>query len=85
MLEVFKAELSAIEKLEKLSQKLAATESYTPEYAALSAQIENLNAYISSHDCYLAEVKIKTVLNGMGFQNNTDRLSTLCRAGRKPA
>lgn len=83
MLEVFKAELSAIEKLEKLSQKLAATEAYTPEYAALSAQIENLNAYISSHDCYLAEVKIKTVLNGMGFQNKYGQIIDTMSGGEK--
>lgn len=83
MLEVFNAELSAIEKLEKLSQKLAATEAYTPEYAALSAQIENLNAYISSHDCYLAEVKIKTVLNGMGFQNKYGQIIDTMSGGEK--
>ncbi|MDE5666949.1 MAG: ATP-binding cassette domain-containing protein [Clostridia bacterium] len=83
MLEVFKAELSAIEKLEKLSQKLAATEAYAPEYAALSAQIENLNAYISSHDCYLAEVKIKTVLNGMGFQNKYGQIIDTMSGGEK--
>lgn len=67
MLEVFSAELSAVEKLNSLSQKLAVTEYLTPEYAALSAQIESLNGYIASHDCYNTEVKIKTVLNGMGF------------------
>lgn len=83
MLEVFKAELSAIEKLEKLSQKLSATEAYAPEYAALSAQIENLNAYISSHDCYLAEVKIKTVLNGMGFQNKYGQIIDTMSGGEK--
>lgn len=83
MLEVFKDELSAIEKLEKLSQKLALTEAYTPEYAALSAQIENLNAYISSHDCYLAEVKIKTVLNGMGFQNKYGQIIDTMSGGEK--
>lgn len=66
-LSVFTAELAAVEKLEKLSQKLSSLDGYTPEYAAVSAQIENLNAYISSHDCYSVEVKIKTVLNGMGF------------------
>lgn len=83
MLAVFKSELSAIERLEKLSQKLAATDSYTPEYAALSAQIENLNAYISSHDCYLAEVKIKTVLNGMGFNGKYGQIIDTMSGGEK--
>lgn len=83
MLAVFKSELSAIEKLEKLSQKLAATDSYTPEYATLSAQIESLNAYISSHDCYLAEVKIKTVLNGMGFNGKYGQIIDTMSGGEK--
>lgn len=83
MLEVFRSELSAIERLEKLSQKLAATEAYTPEYAALSAQIESLNAYISSHDCYLAEVKIKTVLNGMGFLGKYEQTIDTMSGGEK--
>lgn len=83
MLAVFKSELSAIERLVKLSQKLAATDSYTPEYAALSAQIESLNAYISSHDCYLAEVKIKTVLNGMGFNGKYGQIIDTMSGGEK--
>ena len=67
MLEVFGKELSAIEKLEALSAKLAAVDPLTPEYAALSAQIESLNGFIASRDCYNIQVRIKTVLNGMGF------------------
>jgi len=67
MLSVFKEELSAVAKLEEISRKLASIDCYTPEYAAVSAQIDSLTAYISAHDCYSSEVKIKTVLNGMGF------------------
>lgn len=80
---VFKSELSAIEKLENLSRKLASIEAYTPEYAALSAQIDNLNAYISSHDCYSVEVKIKTVLNGMGFNDKYNQAVDTMSGGEK--
>lgn len=82
-LSVFKDELAAMEKLEKLSLKLASFGSYTPEYAAVSAQIENLNAYISSHDCYSVEVKIKTVLNGMGFIGKYNQTVDTMSGGEK--
>ena len=82
-LSVFKDELSALEKLEKLSLKLSTLNAYTPEYAAVSAQIENLNAYISSHDCYSVEVKIKTVLNGMGFIDKYNQIVDTMSGGEK--
>ncbi len=83
MLEVFKEELSAVEKLEMLSQKLAQTDYYAPEYARLSAQIESLNGYIASRDCYNVEVKIKTVLNGMGFEKNYNQVVDTMSGGEK--
>lgn len=58
---------AAVEKLEKLSKQLASVAVDTAEYARLCARIEGLNGYISAHDCYNADVRIKTVLNGMGF------------------
>ncbi len=80
---VFKNEFDAVEKLERLSLKLASVDAYTPEYAAVSAQIENLNAYISSHDCYSVEVKIKTVLNGMGFIDKYNQVVDTMSGGEK--
>ena len=83
MLEIFKAELAAVEKLEMLSQKLALCEYLTPEYAELSAQIEKLNGYIASKDCYNIEVKIKTVLNGMGFLGRYNQTVDTMSGGEK--
>lgn len=83
MLEVFEAELSAIGKLESLSEKLALIDPLTPEYAALSAQIESLNGYIASRDCYNTEVKIKTVLNGMGFADRYNQTVDTMSGGEK--
>ena len=80
---VFNAELSALAKLENLSRKLSLIDGYTPEYAAVSAQIESLNAYISSHDCYSVEVKVKTVLNGMGFIDKYDQPVGTMSGGEK--
>ena len=83
MLEVFKEELAAVEKLENLSAKLAEIDYLTPEYAALSAQIERLQGFIASRDCYNAEVKIKTVLNGMGFENRYNQVIDTMSGGEK--
>ncbi len=73
MREVFKEEYVAVEKLSELSARLAAEEYGSREYAALSSKIEALNKYLSSRDCFNLDVKIKTVLNGMGFADFYER------------
>ena len=83
MLEVFKEELSAVDRLEKLSAKLALISPNEREYAVVSAQIENLNKFIASRDCYNAEVRIKTVLNGMGFMDKYDQPVGTMSGGEK--
>lgn len=73
MREVFKEDYAAVERLSELSAQLALTEYGGREYTALSAKIEALNKYLSSRDCFNVDVKIKTVLNGMGFESFYDR------------
>ncbi|MGN0813089.1 MAG: ATP-binding cassette domain-containing protein [Candidatus Coproplasma sp.] len=73
MREVFKEDYAAVERLSELSARLANEEYGGREYVALSAKIEALNKYLSSRDCFNVDVKIKTVLNGMGFENFYDR------------
>lgn len=83
ILSVLSADISAIKKYESLSVKISQTEYGTREYAALSAQIETLQKFISAHDSFNAEVKIKTVLNGMGFKNSYDRIIDTMSGGEK--
>ncbi|MDE6373335.1 MAG: ABC-F family ATP-binding cassette domain-containing protein [Clostridia bacterium] len=83
MREVFKEELAAIEKLTSLSAELAAGEYGGAEYARISARLEALNKFVASRDCYGVEVKIKTVLNGMGFENFYDRQISTMSGGEK--
>lgn len=64
---VFKEEFDAIERLSQLSQALAEEEYGSKQYLQLSAKLESLNKYLASRDCFNLDVKIKTVLNGMGF------------------
>lgn len=83
MLKVFESDFAAVKKLEALSLKLAETEYNTREYAVLSAQIEGLQKVIASRDSYNVEVKIKTVLNGMGFGDRYDSVIDCMSGGEK--
>lgn len=73
MREVFREELSAIEKIAEISDSLTACEYGGKEYARLSAKLESLNKYVAATDAFNVDVKIKTVLNGMGFADFYDR------------
>ncbi|MDE7453191.1 MAG: ATP-binding cassette domain-containing protein, partial [Clostridia bacterium] len=83
MLEIFKEELSAVQKLSSLSAQLASAEYASREYNALSAKIESLNKYISANDCFNVEVKIKTVLNGLGFADRYGQIIDTMSGGEK--
>lgn len=69
MRQVFAGDFAATEKLERLSAELAVLDYKSHDYSVISSKIESLQKFISSRDSYNAEVKIKTVLNGMGFEN----------------
>ncbi len=83
MREVFKEELAAVEKLSALSAELALCEYGGREYTALAAKIEALQKFVASRDCYNVDVKIKTVLNGMGFSDFYDRVIDTMSGGEK--
>ncbi len=83
MLEIFREELNAVEKLSALSAELALAAFQSREYDVLSAKIESLNKYVAAHDCFNVDVKIKTVLNGMGFAKMYDRVIDTLSGGEK--
>lgn len=83
MREVFSEDFSAIEKVEALSRKLADIDFGTREYDDISRKIESLNAFIAARDSYNADVKIKTVLNGMGFENRYFQVIETMSGGEK--
>lgn len=83
MLAVFKEELAAVERVEELSQKLAVCDYASKEYAALSAKLEAAQKTVAARDCYNIDVKIKSVLNGMGFADFYDRVIDTMSGGEK--
>lgn len=78
---IFGEELAAVEKLSALSAELAVADGHA--YDVLSAKLESLNKYITAHDCFDVDVKIKTVLNGMGFKDAYDRVIDTMSGGEK--
>lgn len=83
MLEIFREELNAVEKLSALSAELALAVFPSRDYDALSSKIESLNKFVAAHDCFNVEVKIKTVLNGMGFAKMYGRIIDTLSGGEK--
>lgn len=83
MKEVFAEDTSAVARLEELSEKLAKVEYGTREFDDLSRKIESLNGFIASRDSYNVDVKIKTVLNGMGFENRYSQVIETMSGGEK--
>lgn len=61
----------AEEKMRTTEEKLSKCDHQSDEYRRLSAEYSNLQAFIDSRDGYNIDVKINTVLNGMGFSDKS--------------
>lgn len=83
MKNIFSRDVAAIENLSLISAALSKTAEGSGEYKTLSAKYENLNKFIAARDSYNYEVKIKTVLNGMGFNDFYDRKISDMSGGEK--
>lgn len=73
MRRVFAEDIAAIDALSSVSAALSVCDEGGAEFKALSSKYERFNKLISSRDSYNYEVKIKTVLSGMGFADFYDR------------
>ena len=83
MRQIFSADIRAIEALREVERKISSAKEGSEEYRALSARYETLNKQIASRDSYHFEVRIRTVLNGMGFENNYDQPISTMSGGEK--
>ncbi|MBE5739819.1 MAG: ABC-F family ATP-binding cassette domain-containing protein [Clostridiales bacterium] len=83
MREIFQADIRAIESLREIEQKIAVAEENSVEYRTLSAKYESLNKQIAARDSYNYEVRIRTVLNGMGFENVYNQQISTMSGGEK--
>lgn len=78
MKEIFDEDIRALDSLRETEKKIAAAEEGSDEYRALSGKYEALNKLIAARDSYRYEIRIRTVLNGMGFSEfYNQRISTM--------
>lgn len=80
MRRVFADVLAAQQQMRRLEDEMAAITDHTKaEYREISAEYAKKQAYVDSRDGYMIDVKIKTVLNGMGFMDKDleTRIQTL--------
>lgn len=83
MLLAVQPRLSAVSRLAKLSEELSSADYGSAEYKQLSSRYESLEKYIAAHDCYNAEVRVKTVLGGMGFNGLYEQKVSTMSGGEK--
>ena len=80
---VFASVFGAIEKLRALERQLSETEYGSDAFKALSSRYEQLDRQIAAADGYNADVKIRTVLGGMGFENAYGQVISTMSGGEK--
>ncbi len=83
MRSIFAADIRAIESLRDVETQIARAQEGSNEYRALAAKYEALNKQIAARDSYHFEVKIRTVLGGMGFERNFDQVISTMSGGEK--
>ena len=83
MREIFTEDIRAMETLRETEKQFATAQEGTNEYRALAAKYEYLNKQIAARDSYQYEVRIRTVLNGMGFEKVYDQPISTMSGGEK--
>ena len=83
MREIFAADIRAVNALREVEEKISCVKEDSAEYRALAAKYESLNKQIAARDSYNYEVRIRTVLNGMGFENVYDQPIHTMSGGEK--
>lgn len=86
MQSVFSELLSVQDELRRLEEEIAKPEIHENEkhFEEISAEYARKTAYFEANEGYLINVKIKTVLNGMGFPPETyDRVISTLSGGEK--
>ncbi|MBQ8659089.1 MAG: ABC-F family ATP-binding cassette domain-containing protein [Clostridia bacterium] len=83
MLEIFREDARRLEQLRETERKISLAKEGTAEFSELSRKYEALNNQIAARDGYQFEVKIKTVLNGMGFADRYEQKISTMSGGEK--
>lgn len=77
MRSVFRPILDAQQAMKRLAAQMGQyTDHADPEYLAITDEYNRLQSYFEANEGYQIEVKIKTILNGMGFGDR--EMDTIC-------
>ncbi len=82
MREIFAEDERAIAALREVEEKISSAKD-EDEYRILSAKYESLNKRIAARDSYHFDVRIRTVLGGMGFENSYEQPISTMSGGEK--
>ncbi len=83
MREIFAQDIRDLDALRETEKSISLCHENTEEYRALSARYETLNKRIAARDSYHFEVRIRTVLNGMGFADCYEQKISTMSGGEK--
>ena len=80
---MFGEDIRLLSALREIEEAIAACTSHDRTFNELSAKYESLNKRIAARDSYNYEVRLKTVLNGMGFADRYEQKISTMSGGEK--
>lgn len=83
MMTVFARQTALIEQINGTATEMSVADTDSAEYKALADKYHRLTVEADVTEAYNAEVKVKTVLNGMGLSEFADRVVSTLSGGEK--
>ena len=83
MMSVFAYQTQLVEQIKVVSEQMAACDFDSFEYRTLADKYHRLTVEADVIDAYQSEVRVKTVLNGMGMSQFSDRVVSTLSGGEK--
>lgn len=83
MREVFSDVRSCEIRMREIETEMSRLDHLSEEYRRLAGEYERCNAYFAARDGYGTEVRIRTVLGGMGFSGREDQIVSTMSGGEK--
>ena len=80
---VFAEDIRLLEALSETEEEISRCAAHDRKFAELSARYESLTKRVAARDSYNFEVKLKTVLNGMGFAERYEQKISTMSGGEK--
>lgn len=83
LMTVFERQTSLIEEINSVANEMSRVDVRSTEYKALSDRYHRLSVEADVSDAYNVEVQVRTVINGMGMSEFSDRVVSTLSGGEK--